>query len=419
MSIRQALTIFFGALLAVSMICSPFLLSVSMWGFVAVALWNAAETCRPGDLHKPASWLTALVFSFQTFFRNKTLLCMTLLFAVPTLSYFWSADTPYWLERTRIRIPFFVMAWAFANLPRLTRGQSNLVLYVLVWAMTLICAGVCVNLALHPDEIIEALGKGQPIPVPRSHIRFSLILATAILAGGWLWLNGFYWRRKQERPALAVAVVFLFLCLHVLSVRSGIAGLYAVLLFTTIRFVWLTGRWKAGVAALAIIVTAPLIAAQTMPSFRMKIDYMLWDWLQYRQNIGNHYSDSERWVSLRAGWQIWLDHPVFGAGAGDLPAEVQRVVEERFPGYEDAPKLPHNQFLYILAGTGLFGLALSLTAFLAPLASRPYRRFYLFSAFQVLAFTSFLVEYTLETSMGAAFYLFYTLWFLKMAEASE
>ena len=107
---------------------------------------------------------------------------------------------------------------------------------------------------------------------------------------------------------------------------------------------------------------------------------------------------------------------MFGVGAGDLPAEVQRVVEEQFPGYEDAPKLPHNQFLYILAGTGLFGLILSLAAFLAPLASRQYRRFYLFSAFQVLAFTSFLVEYTLETSMGAAFYLFYTLWFWKMSK---
>ena len=107
---------------------------------------------------------------------------------------------------------------------------------------------------------------------------------------------------------------------------------------------------------------------------------------------------------------------MFGVGAGDLPTEVGRVVGERYPGYTEAPKLPHNQFLYILASTGLFGLALSLTAFFAPIFADRYRRFYLFAVFQILVFASFLVEYTIETSMGVAFYLFYTLFFMKMAE---
>lgn len=389
-----------------------------MWGFVAVAFWNVAAETGAGDLRRPAAWRMLLVRSFRNFFGQKPFALLALLLLVPALSFFWSTDEGYWLERTRVRLPFLVLPWAFANLPALSGRQLRLVLYVLVWALVVICAGVMVNLALHFDDIYKGLGEGRPVPVPRSHIRFSLILAGGIVAGGWLWLDGYFWRWKRERPALVAGVIFLFLCIHVLSVRSGIAGLYAVLLFSSVRFIWLTRRWKTGVISLIIILSAPIIAINTIPSLRMRFDYMMWDWLQYRQNIGNHYSDSERWISLQAGWQIWLENPVIGVGTGDLPAAVQKVVDKHYPDYTDAPKLPHNQFVYILAGTGLFGLLLSLVAFLTPVVSTPYRHYYPFLAFQVLVFTSFLVEYTIETSIGAAFYLFYTLWFMKMAEVA-
>lgn len=418
---KTALRVFvtcLACLLVVSMTFSPFLLSISMWGFVAAAFWNCALDRRGGDLRSPSTWFHILAESFRNLFRQPSLALMVLLLVAPALSFFWSTDHGYWLERTRVRLPFLVLPWAFANLPRLPRRQTQLVLYVLVWALTVICVGAAINLALHLQDVVAGIGRGNPVPVPRSHIRFSLILATGIVAGGWLWLQGFYWRWRWERWALGVALVFLFLFLHVLSVRSGIIGLYAVLLFSVGRYVWRTRRWGIGLVALTIMTAAPLAAWQ-LPVFRQRVYYMLWDWQQYQQNIGSGYSDSERLVSLRVGWQLWQENPLFGVGAGDLPAEVQRVVDERFNDYGDAPKLPHNQFLYIMASTGLFGLALSLFAFFAPLAARRQRQFYLFAAFQVLAFTSFLVEYTIETAIGVAFYLFYTLWFMMMARGER
>ena len=412
----QMFTIFFACLLAVSMMVSPFLLSISIWGLVAAAFWNESFGHRADELRRAGTWLKILVESFRNLFRQPPLALLLLLLLVPALSFFWSADHGYWLERVRVRIPFLVLPWAFANLPRLTQRQMQLVLYVMVWALTVICIGASVNFAMHFDDIMVGIGRGQSIPVPRNHIRFSLILATGILAGGWLWMKGFYWRWRWERKALGAAVIFLFLFIHILSVRSGIIGLYAALLFSIVRFVWRTRRWGIGLIALIIIGILPIVAVSAIPSFRMRVQYMLWDWQQYRQDVGNTYSDSERWISLHAGWQLWQENPVLGVGAGDLPAEVRRVVGERYPGYTEAPKLPHNQFLYILAGTGLLGLAFSLTAFFAPIFVGQSRHFYLFAVFQILVFASFLVEYTIETAMGVAFYLFYTLFFMKMAE---
>lgn len=409
-------TLFFLFLLQASMISSPFLLSISMWGLVFTAFWQVFLDL-PGPA--PAAWYAhfwaALRFSFIRLFQRRELALLALLLLLPALSGLWSADGHFWLERTRVRLPFLVLPWAFANLPRLDARQHRLVLYFQVWMMVAVCLGVGINYLLHFDEIQYGMKRGWPVPVPRNHIRFNLILATTILAGGWLWTDGFYLRRRWERAALAAALVFLFAFIHVLSVRSGLAALYAALLFSVGWYVVRSRRWAVGLVALVLLTAIPVVAYKTLPSLQMRVAYMLWDWQQYRQNVGVEYSDAGRWVSFEAGLQLWREHPWLGVGAGDLPAEVKRVVLERFPAYAGDPRLPHNQFIYVLAGTGAVGLAIFLAALLYSLFLRPYRSFYLFAVFQVVVFASFMVEYTLETAMGVAFYLFFHLWFMSCA----
>lgn len=411
--------LFFAALLVVSMPLSPFLLSISMWGLVFVAFWRLAADKRQatgGNIQwaKGRVVWDLLVESFRHFFRQPVYAVLVLLLLVPAFSGLWSADQVYWLERTRVRLPFLVLPWAFANLPALTQRQYQLVLYLLVWTMVILCAGVGINFLLHKPEIMHAMYQGRPIPVPRHHIRFSLMLATAVIAGGWLWHKRFFWRYAWEHSALGVATVFMFAFLHFLSVRSGLMALYVALFFTLGYFVWRTRRWRLALGMLALLAVLPWVAINTLPSLKQKMEYMVYDWGRYLENEGETYSDAERWISLKTGWQIWRENPWLGAGAGDLPAETDRIVKKNYPAYEPTPKLPHNQFLYILAGTGLFGLALSLFAFLFPVFAGQHRFHYLFAVFQILVFTSFLVEYTIETSMGVAWYLFYTLWFMQL-----
>lgn len=406
-------------LLVLTEIISPFLLSISMWGLVFSALWQCVETAQQKQPPGANKWWGGLRLAFQNFSRQPVLLALALLLAVPALSYFWSVNIPFWAERVRVRTPFFVLPFAFANLPVLTQRQYKLVLYLLVWTMVVLCIGVGIHFLLNFDNIIDDLQHGRPVPVPRNHIRFNLLVVTAIFSGGWLWAKGFWWRSPKERWALAAAVLFLFAFLHVLSVRSGIVAMYAVLLYTAGWLVWQTRRWKIALAVAALVLAGPFIALKTLPSLQQRLGYMRYDWEQYKKNAGSHYSDSERFVSLSAGLKIWRESPLLGAGAGDLPMEVQRIVNDDFPQYTLEPKLPHNQFLYILASTGLLGLVLSFFAFFAPLSMRQNRRFYPLVAFQVMVFVSFLVEYTIETAIGVAFYLFYTLWFWKMSKGED
>lgn len=417
-STPQYLTFWSACLLVVSMVVSPFLLSVSMWGLVAAALWHTAAGLRTGGevstLRSAGTWLKAVVRSFEHLWQQRLYAFMTLLLLVPAFSIGWSDDIPYWLRVTRVRLPFLILPWAFANLPSLSPQQHRRVLYLLVWFMVLMCVGVGINFLWNYDAIITGLGRGQPVPVPRQHVRFSLILATAIIIGAWLWRQRFIIKYRWERPALGVAVAFLFLFIHILSVRGGLAVLYAALIFSIIWYVWQTRRWALGLATLAALVAVLWISVENIPSLRTRVAYMKYDWERYQANDGEAYSDSERWISLKVGVQIWRENPIIGAGAGDLLQEVERITEAQYPDYAKSPKLPHNQWIHIMASTGLVGLALSLAGFLALFFDRKNRSNYLFLTFQLMAFMTFIIECTVENAIGVAWFLFYTLWFSVM-----
>jgi O-antigen ligase len=416
-------TVFFAMLIVVSMMLSPFLLSVGIWGLLLCAFWNGALLYRNSDgavsLSNPIAWFYILKQGFQRLFQHRASALMLILLLLPFVSGLWSADTHYWLDRVRVRLPFLVLPYIFVNLPPLSRTQFRLVLYVLVWALVLVCVGIGINYFLNEDTILQGLREGRPIPVPRQHIRFSLILCTGIIAGAWLWMKRFVWRFPWERNVLSFALVFLFFFQHFLAVRSGLAALYAVLLFTLARYVWNSKQWLIGMGALVIFTSMLVAALQFIPSLSRRVDYMVHDWHMFRNHAGQNYSDSERWISLETGVDLWKSSPLIGVGAGDLPGETEKVLAEEYPQYIETPKLPHNQFIYLLAGTGIFGLALSMIVFLYPLLVPVYRRFYPFLAHQVVIFMSFLVEYTIETSIGVAFYLFYTLWYMNMAVAEK
>ncbi len=391
------------------MVLSPFLLSLSMWFLVTAAWWHTAETLQT-SLRKPETWLKVLKISFVRFYRRREWVVLTLLFLVPVLSYFWSDDKAYWLRLVQTRLPFLVLPWAFANLPTLSERKTKSVLYLFFWFIVGVCTLVGINFFWHYDAIIEGLGRGNPIPVPRSHVRFSLILATSILVGAWLWYKSFYLWRAWEKKALAAGVLFLFVFLHVLSVRGGMFSLYAALLFGLLRYVWVSKRWLAGLATLGVMVAALWFAAETVPSLKMRIAYMKYDWERFStQDEGHLYSDAARWISLKSGWSLWQQYPMLGTGAGDLWSETKRNTAALFPTYAQEPRLPHNQFIFILASTGLLGLIFSLIAFWGPIYAA--RKNALFMSFQIMAFASFLIECTIENAIGVSWFLFYSLWF--------
>lgn len=338
----------------------------------------------------------------------KPYLWIAMPFFLVLVSALWSSDLPYTLERLRIKVPFLLMPWAFAAIPRLSRKEYHFVLIFLVGLMVLACLYVGINYMVHFEEINEMIGKGKPIPTPSNHIRFSLMLCFAVLSGIYLFVNRVSIRFSWERKVVLGATVFLLIFIHVLSVRSGLLVLYLALLVWLLRYVVQTRNWQVALAMGALLVLLPAGAYQFFPSFRTKIAYARWDLLQHQQGKGAEYSDSGRLTSLKAGWEIGKRSPWVGVGAGDLKLEVKGYYEAAFPEIEK-PKMPHNQFVTIFAGTGLAGLAFFLAGFFFPLFYRKNYKDYLFLALHVVIFFSFMMENTIENNFGASFFLLFLL----------
>ena len=72
-------------------------------------------------------------------------------------------------------------------------------------------------------------------------------------------------------------------------------------------------------------------------------------------------------------------------------------------------KMPHNQFVYVYAGTGIIGLLGFLFALFYPLLYKKAYREPIFFAFYIIVLASFIVENTIENSLGAGFFAFFLL----------
>jgi O-antigen ligase len=119
-------------------------------------------------------------------------------------------------------------------------------------------------------------------------------------------------------------------------------------------------------------------------------------------------SDSERITTLRVGWNIFQSAPLLGVGAGNLDQAVAFQYRSHFPQAARV-MMPHNQFLYVAAGSGLVGLLLFCIAIFLPLFYQKHYEDYWYLGVYVVILASLLVEATLENAMGVALVTYFLL----------
>lgn len=398
----QDLAVFLSWFVILGMVFSPFLLSVAMIGIGVLAVFSLK------------GWMPVfhpnLLGHIRSYLSDKAYLVISLMFFIVLLSGLITepGNWGYWGERIRLKIAFLLFPFAFASIPSFSDRAFKGVLYVFVGILFFTCIGIGVNYLVNFEEINRLMHMGQPMPTPRNHIRFSLLLAYGIIAAFFLYRKKFVLKYSWETPVMLGISGILFLFLHLLSVRSGLAAFYITAGILILHKTWASKRYFTGLALIALMAAVPLIAYKTIPSFKAKVDYSLYDrWVRKHDLSQSEYSDGGRVMSLKIGLEIGNEHPVFGAGAGNLRQQVKDRYAEKFPEIE--PKMPHNQLVSVYASTGVVGLILFLFAFFFPLFYKKAYRNTMFLSFNIIVFLSFMVENTIENSIGIAFYLFFLL----------
>lgn len=380
---------------------SPALLSMSMMGLAVAALIRFS----PSPRWQPVWDIPAIRRLLQPW-KQPALCIIGVLFLIVLISGISGGDLLYWLERLRIKLPLLVIPLMFIMFPPFKERTVYGLYYLLILWMSLMCVGIGINYFLQADRINQLIQQGRPMPTPGNHIRFSVLLAYSVICGIYLSWKRFYWNYHWEKKLLIGLTVFLFLFMHLLSVRSGLVVIYATILVMGLYYAFKTRKYWIGILAIILLTLIPLTAYYAIPSFKAKVEYMNYDRWMHRHDKGALYADSGRITSLKVGYQIFRDHPLTGIGVGNMQMEVNRIFKTQYPELPN-PLMPHNQFLYVLATTGIIGLLLFLTAFFFPLFYQKNYRHPMLLASYVVFTVLLMLEHNLENSGGIAYYVFF------------
>jgi hypothetical protein len=187
--------------------------------------------------------------------------------------------------------------------------------------------------------------------------------------------------------------------------------------YTLIRYMASAGLTKdsSGFASLTSKDTEMIERGMTNRSFltwkpwKIRLYEIIWQ-IDYFKRGGNPsgHSITQRLVFFKTGINIFLRHPLFGTGTGDVTLEYREQYEkERSVLDQEHRLLSHNQFLHFMISFGIIGSALIVWSLFYPfIALKQYMR-YLPSVFFLLLVISMFWEDTLETHTGVSFFAYF------------
>ena len=397
---KQKLIFFSMVLMLVGLFTSRFLLSVSFILFLFL-------TC----FHKN------IVEQLSSFFKNPFLLGMSFLFFIPFLSWFWTEDKNMWMRFARIKLPLLLFPIAFAGDWLLSPKQWRWVAYTFLFLAFLGCCWSLRQYVQNIDLVHEQYLKAKVFstPLENDHVRFSLVVAIAIVCLILL-LQQYVSKSRWLIPTLVT--IFFVVYLHVLSARTGLIALYFFLLLSVFHlfFFLKKKRWVAGL--FIFIVAMPLFAWFLFPTFQNRIRYNVYDLSNVRENkYVTGANDGNRILSLKAGWNVLKEYP-FGAG-GDIVHKAYEWYDKNIPQMTETDKLfPSSEPLMYAGFAGWIGLALFFIIMLLPFFVRVKRNYFFWFVLNLIMVFSLLFDIGLEAQFGVFIYAFIVLWWWKWFNAS-
>ncbi len=348
--------------------------------------------------------------TFKKYFKRKELIILSVFFWMVFLSGLYSADKASWLNWVRIKLPYIALPLAFASLPKLHERKFIALLYGFIFTFFISVLIVLGNYFLNYSTITESFLRGNTIPMPFSHIRYTLMIVFAFFCCWFLLEEKKNLFSENEKWLQLFLLICFVLALHILSVRSSLLALYLGILFLLIRLIVVQKKYVASLISLMILILAPYFAYKFIPSLQNKIAYMSYDFNTFRKGEVKNLSDGMRIISMKAGIEIAKQNLWIGVGAGDLKTEMDKFYIGQYPQLAEADhKLPHNQLIWVLATTGIIGLVLFLFAFSFPLFVSGNYKNWLLVVLHLILFSSFFTEATLEEQIGTGFYLTFLL----------
>ncbi len=387
---KSNLAVFFALCMIVGFLCSRAISSCAIFLFGL----NAIRDVHPKEWFKQKWWLLGLVW-----------------IGFYAVSWFWSADKVFWADRVQTKLPFLLLPLAFGFLPAFNKKQLEI---YTTGICLLMLSGVIYSLSIFfKSSAAFTTGYGYssllPTPAYGDHISFSMALALTIV-----WCVYIYKQleTRWSRIIAAVCITIFVVYLHILAAKTGLLGLYFFIFCWGLSFLWGRNR-LTGVLVIAILFGVAFFSFKYVETFNKRISYSVYSYEQYKQgNVSADYSDIGRILSYVVAVELIKQHPLIGVGAGDILDDMGKEYKILFPAVKKEQYLvPHNQFLTVAVGTGLFSALFFSWWVIAPLSRiRKNREGFFFFVTWCLLLILLCVDTILEVQFGIFVFLFFLLW---------
>lgn len=371
-------------------------LSVSMMVFFVITLF------RKGILNQ-----------IRTAFTHLLYLSMMMLFFIPLISGFWSADQAKWLDVVRIKLPLLLFPIAFAfNWPLLQKDWKTIALFF-TSMLFIAVSWSFLNYLFHADFFNKAYLRAKLIDTPfdNDHVRFSWIVLIGIIVTSILWTRTV--SKKLKAIAFLLIVYFAFY-LHLLAARTGLICLYLIGVAVILHMLYTTSKRKLAIALLLLLITAGITSWFVFPTLQNRYRYFRYDISNVKSNkYVPGSNDGSRVLSLKAGWYVLKQHP-FGVGAGDVLNETGKWYSTNISNMVESDKFyPCSEWITYGMFAGWPGVLLFTAIMIVPFFIKVQRYTFIWKILNATAAFSFIFDIGLEAQYGAFIYPFIILCFYK------
>jgi O-antigen ligase len=377
-----------------SLFVSRFALSIAMILFISATLFHRN-----------------IFLQVRQFIQSPFLLSISLLFFIPFASGLWSSNTNEWLDIIRIKLPLLFLPIAFAGSWQLNERQWEWVGYFFLF---LLCVGTCYSLFYYLQNA-NALNAGYLkaktilTPLDNDHVRFSWMIAA-----GFLLCLFFLQDHKKNRILFASLALWLAIYLHVLVARTGLFSLYIILFFFLLRFLFQKGKKFTALISAIVLIIIPLLSWFALPTFQNRIKYFIYDFRYVKDEVYlPGANDGNRFISIKAGWNILKDNPL-GIGAGDIRRASLQWYDANIPGMLPTDKIyPNSEWIIYGLTAGWIGLILFTVIMFVPFFIKNIQHRFFWSLLNIITAFSFLFDVGLKVQYGVFIYAFVVLWWWK------
>lgn len=370
---------------------------------------------------------------WKTFISQKSFLVLSLI-PLLHLLYFFSTESQnmdYYWHRMALRLPFFLLPFSMAILPPINKRTYLSFFYIFFIILSITAITSTINYCLHFEEINSSYLNSKILPVIVNHVRYSLMISFGIFCGLFLYMKNYYFKYKAERYIILFLTIFLFIFLHLLSVRSGLGTFYIALFVSIIFYIKKKKRYLLGLIVISMAALVPIVSYFTLEPFKNKVENTFNDVTNLRSEYSaNFHSLTGRLYSYEVGWQLFKTSPLFGVGPGNLKQKTDIQYIKSYLSIKPQKRLlPHNQYLHNLVSLGSVGFVLFYGVFYF---SFFYKKNWKKDSFLLIHYLiislSFMVEGTLETQLGTNYcilfmslplYYLHSQYIFKGSEATE